>query len=222
MSILVYRDSDLAGAAAATLLAAQIIENPYAVLGLDYAADIRPVYRALAKMTGDGLLDWSDLTVFSLYEHVRPPKDKSVSARMNADLFASVNIAPERLFFPDSDSLDWSVSCNDYESRIMKAGGLDMLFVSVAENGSMVFNRGASELAPVTHVEREADGRVVTVGMKTLMSAHKVVAFLTGRNKKSVANAIFNGPVTPQLPASYLQLHRGAVFILDEDAAELL
>ena len=59
MSILVYRDKTVAAAAAATLLAAQIIEKPMSALGLDYAEDLVPVYRALARMTADGLLDWT-------------------------------------------------------------------------------------------------------------------------------------------------------------------
>lgn len=220
MSILVYRDKDLAGAAAATLIAAQIIEEPRSVLGFDCSAELRPVYRALAKMTGDGLLDWSDVSVFSLYEHVRPAAGRSVAARMDADLFSNVNIDREKLFFPESAPTDWSVSCAAYESRISEAGGLDMVFVSIGPDGSIVFNSGASELAPVTHAE--SSGRVVTVGMKTLMSAKKVVACLTGKDKSMAAGAIFNGPVSPQVPASYLQLHRGAVFILDEDAAGAL
>lgn len=220
MSILVYRDKDLAGAAAATLIAAQIIEDPRSVVGFDCSAELRPVYRALAKMTGDGLLDWSDLSVFSLYELVRPAAGRSVASRMDADLFSSVNIEREKLFFPASDSADWNISCAAYESRIMEAGGLDLAFVSVGPDGSIVFNSGASELVPVTHVE--ASGRVVTVGMKTIMNAKKVVACLTGKDKSAAVEAVFGGPVTPQVPASYLQLHRGAVFILDEDAAGAL
>ena len=222
MSILVYRDKDLAGAAAATLLAAQLIGQPRSVLGLDYTEDLRPVYRALAKMTGDGLLDWSDVTVFSLYERVRAGEEASVAYRIKKDLLDGVRVAPERLFFPDADSMNWSVSCADYESRVMKAGGLDVAFVSIAEDGGLVFNTGAGELAPVTHVERAGDGRVVTVGMKTLMNARRVVALMTGSNKASAAAAVFSGPVTPEVPASYLQLHRDAVFLLDEEAAENL
>ena len=49
MSVLVYRDKAIAGAAASTLLAAQIIEKPGCVLGLDCAEELLPVYRAVAR-----------------------------------------------------------------------------------------------------------------------------------------------------------------------------
>ena len=66
MSILVYKERKLAGAAASTLMAAQIIEKPACALGLDYSEELLPTYRALARMSRDGLLDWSDVRVFGL------------------------------------------------------------------------------------------------------------------------------------------------------------
>lgn len=59
----------------------------------------------------------------------------------------------------------------------------------------------------------------MTVGMSTVMSARKIVALLVGAEKADLAERIFNGPVTPQLPATYLLMHANAVFLLDEDAA---
>ena len=72
----------------------------------------------------------------------------------------------------------------------------------------------------MTHVERTENGRVVTVGLATVMSARKIVALMTGEDRTEIAGRIFNGPVTPQVPASYLQLHPNAVFLLDEAAAK--
>lgn len=219
MSILVYRDKTVAAAAAATLLAAQIIEKPMSALGLDYAEDLVPVYRALARMTADGLLDWSDATVFALSEHVRADAERTIASQMGPLLYERVNLKAERRFAPSAEAMDWSVACNDYEDAILRAGGMDMAFVSIGSDGSIARNLGAQELAPVTHVERTEEGRVVTVGMSTVMSARKIVALLVGAEKADLAERIFNGPVTPQLPATYLLMHANAVFLLDEDAA---
>lgn len=219
MSILVYRDKSIAGAAAATLLAAQIIEKPMSALGLDYAEDIAPVYRALGRMTADGLLDWSDASAFALSEYVRTDVDRTVASLMEPLLYERINLKRERRFAPSAEAMDWSVACNEYEDAILHAGGLDLVFLSVGKDGSIAYNIGAPELAPVTHVERTENGRVVTVGMTTVMSAKKVVALLVGSEKAELAERIFNGPVTPQIPATYLLLHANTVFILDEDAA---
>ena len=71
-------------------------------------------------------------------------------------------------------------------------------------------------------MERTANGRVVTVGLSTLMGAKKIVAYLIGADKAVIADRICNGPVTPQIPATYLQLHPNTVILLDEDAAARL
>lgn len=222
MSVLVYRDKSIAGAAAATLLAAQVIEKPMSVLGLDYSEEMAPVYRALARMTADGLLDWSDVTAFALSELVRADAERSIASQMSSLLYERVNIGQEKRFAPSGDTSNWSVACNEYEDRILCAGGLDLVFLAIRADGSIAYNIGATELAPVTHVERTENGRVVTVGLATIMGAQKVVAYLIGGDKAEAADHIFNGPVTPQVPATYLQMHANAVFILDEEAAARL
>lgn len=222
MSVLVYRDKSVAGAAAATLIAAQTIEKPASVLGFDLTDDMAPVYRALARMTGDGLLDWSDVTAFGLSEYVRADTDLSLTTQLSTLLYDRVNIKPERRFAPDAAATDWSVACNEYEDAILQAGGFDLVFLGIRPDGSIVFHPGAAELAPVTHVERTANGRVVTVGLSTLMGAKKIVAYLIGADKAAIADRICNGPITPQIPATYLQLHPNTVILLDEDAAARL
>lgn len=222
MSVLVYRDKSIAGAAAATLLAAQVIEKPMSVLGLDYSEDIVPVYRALARMTADGLLDWSDITAFALSEHVWADGAQSIASRMQTLFYEHVNLDAGRRYTPDAEAADWSVACTDYEDGILRAGGIDLAFLAVGPDGSIAYNVGAPELAPVTHVERTQDGRVVTVGLGTVMGAQKIVAYLVGGDKAAMAGQILNGPVTPQVPATYLQLHANVVFLLDEAAAAQL
>lgn len=220
MSVLVYRDRAIAGAAASTLLAAAIIERPGSVLGLDCADELLPVYRAVSRMTADGLLDWSGIRAYTLSETVRADADESVMERMKAALYDRVNILDENCVSPTAEATDWSVVCNDYENDILNAGGIDLMFLTVGKDGSIAHNLGASELAPVTHVERTDTGRVVTVGIATIMAARRVVVLMTAEEKMQIAGRIFNGPITPEVPASYLQLHPNAVFLLDEAAAK--
>lgn len=222
MSVLVYRDKATACAAAATLLSACIIEKPASVLGLDCAPELQPIYRTVARMTSDGLLDWGDVKTFNLYEHVRADAEKSVEAQLGGLLLDKVNLKASNRFAPRSEASDWSVVCNEYETSILSAGGLDTVFCAIRADGSVAYNLSASELAPVTHVERTEEGRVVTVGLTTLMSAKRVVAVMLGQDKEDMAARVFGGSIVPTVPASYLQLHANAVFLLDESAAEKL
>ena len=141
---------------------------------------------------------------------------------MQTLFYEHVNLDAGRRFTPDAEAADWSVACTDYEDGILRAGGIDLTFLAVGPDGSIAYNVGAPELAPVTHVERTQDGRVVTVGLGTVMGAQKIVAYLVGGDKAAMAGQILNGPVTPQVPATYLQLHANVVFLLDEAAAAQL
>ena len=220
MSVLVYRDSDTLSQALATLLAGCIIEKPNSALGLDCSAQLAPAYRKIAGMTSDGLLDWASVRAFNLFEHVKQGAETTDEARMHNMLYDRVNILPENIFAPSSETRDWSVLCNDYENAILDVGGLDTLVCTVGHDGRVACNMPNAELAPVTHVERAESGRVVTVGISTIMAAKRVIAVLSGYELSKIAPLVISGPVLPSVPASYLQLHQNAIFMLDEDAAE--
>jgi len=138
MSVLVYRDKSTAGAAAATLIAAQMIEKPTSVFGFDFADELYPVYRALARMTSDGLLDWSDTTCFSLAENVCGKDESFIHDSLCSLLYDKVNTTKSRLFSPAASANNWCAACNQYEEQILQAGGIDLLFLSVKADGSVV------------------------------------------------------------------------------------
>ena len=71
MSVLVFSDAQTAAAAAATLLAGQLIEKPSLVLGVDCAPALVSAFHSLSAMTANGLLNWGKATVFQLSERVR-------------------------------------------------------------------------------------------------------------------------------------------------------
>ena len=220
MSVLVYRDSDTLSQAVATLLAGCIIEKPNSVLGLDCSAQLASAYRKIAGMTSDGLLDWTTVRAFNLFEHVKQDADESDEFRMRTMLYNRVNITPENIYSPCSEANDWSVECNNFEDAILDVGGLDTLVCTVGADGRIACNMPGTELAPVTHVERTDSGRVVTIGISTVMAAKRVIAVLSGFDLARIAPLVITGPVLPSIPASYLQLHHNAIFMLDEDAAE--
>ncbi len=220
MSVLVYRDSDVLSQAIATMLAGCIIEKPTSVLGLDCSAQLSAAYRKIAGMTNDGLLDWTSIRAFNLFEHVRTDAEPSDASRMHTMLYDRVNIQAENVFSPYKEARDWSKLCNEYEDAICGIGGIDTALCVVGRDGRVACNLPGSELAPVTHVEHTDSGRVVTVGISTIMAAKRVIVVLGGYDLSQIAPLIITGPIVPSVPASYLQLHPNAIFMLDEDAAE--
>ena len=56
------------------------------------------------------------------------------------------------------------------------------------------------------------------MGIGTIMSAKKILVVVSGEDKAEILNQVINGPVTPKVPASILQLHPDVTIVADEAA----
>ena len=52
--------------------------------------------------------------------------------------------------------------------------------------------------------------------MSTVMQAREIILLAFGENKTSTVAKAVEGPVSPNVPASFLQEHPNAMFYLDE------
>ena len=57
-----------------------------------------------------------------------------------------------------------------------------------------------------------------TMGIQTIMQAKKILIVVNGENKADIVERAFLGPVTPEVPASILQLHNDVTLVGDEAA----
>lgn len=237
MGIMIYRDKDAASAAAATLIAAQMIEKPNCVLGLTATDMASLVYRKLVSMTASGILDWSEVTVFQTSEFMakRAGNVGILSAYLASFLYEQVNMQLARVHAPNHNAQDLQAACSSFEADIIASGGLDTVVLYLGQNGHLAFNGPAREFSAFTHVEllpqntieecrgiSGADGMVsqsITMGISTMMSAKRIILLALGAQVAGIAARILSSAVTPAVPASILQLHPNVTFVLDEDAA---
>ena len=72
--------------------------------------------------------------------------------------------------------------------------------------------------------EREEDvpRQAISMGMQAITQARKILLIASGADKADALYASCFGPVTPQVPASILQLHPNVTIMLDAPAASLL
>ena len=61
-----------------------------------------------------------------------------------------------------------------------------------------------------------------TMGVGTIMNARKVLLIASGKDKAEIIKKSFFGPVTPEVPASILQMHPDFTLVADEDALSLV
>ena len=65
-------------------------------------------------------------------------------------------------------------------------------------------------------------GRAITMGMGTILKAERILLLASGESKAQAVSRAMKGALTPQVPASFLQLHRHVTLLVDCEAAGLL
>ena len=159
---------------------------------------------------------------------------------MNHNLFDYVNINPERTHLPNGMNPDADEECKRYEEVIRSTGGVDLQLLGLGHNGHIGFNEPGEAFELETHCvdltqetieanKRFFDGNVdlvpkqaYTMGIKTIMQARKVLMVVNGTGKAEIVKKAFFGPVTPEVPASILQMHPDFILVGDEEALSLI
>lgn len=130
-------------------------------------------------------------------------------------------------------------ACRRYDELLRSLGGTDLQLLGIGRNGHIGFNEPGDTFIRNTHTvilaenTRQANARffssiddvptrACTMGIGGIFSAKKILLLANGAQKAQALQAAFCGPVTPQVPASILQLHPDVTVIADEAAGQLL
>lgn len=221
---------------AAEYIAAQVILKPDSVLGLATGSSPIGIYKYLVEKYRNGNLDFSETVSINLDEYVGLDGSHEQSYRyfMQDNLFDHVNFKPENTFVPNGCAADLAAECREYDARVRRFGGIDLQLLGIGFDGHIGFNEPDDHFTAETHVVDllpstiEANSRffssidevpkqAVTMGMGSIMTAKKVLLIANGKKKKEVLEKALNGKITPQLPASLLQLHRDVTVIFSEE-----
>jgi glucosamine-6-phosphate deaminase len=216
--------------------------NPRLVLGLPAGRTPIPLYEELARLHGEGRVDFRRARAFNLDEFVGLAANHPGSYRafMRHTLFDRINLPRKSADAPRGDARDLAGECARYERAIDKAGGVDLQILGLGLNGHVGFNEPAPALIARTHrarlslttrranaplfhervraVPREA----ISMGMGTILSARRLVLIATGVDKAAAVQQLVEGQVTTGIPATLLQLHPRAEIWVDRDAASRL
>lgn len=222
---------------AANIISAQVIMKPNCVLGLATGSTPIGTYDQLVEWYNKGDLDFSEVTTVNLDEYKGLPctNDQSYYYFMHQHLFDRVNIDPERTNVPNGMEPDAEKECGRYEELIRSLGGVDLQLLGLGHNGHIGFNEPGEAFEKETHCVDltestiEANKRffasaddvpkqAYTMGIKTIMQAKKILIVVNGENKADIVERAFFGPVTPEVPASILQLHNDVTLVGDEAA----
>lgn len=237
MNIIRAKDYEDMSRKAANILAARIILKPDCVLGLATGSTPLGVYARLIDKYNRGDLDFSRVSTVNLDEYRGLPEDNAQSYHyfMRHNLFRHINIRPDHTFVPDGMEPDGALACQAHEDTIRKLGGIDLQLLGLGNNGHIGFNEPGPVFEKETHPVDLAESTIranarfferieqvptqaYTMGIGTIMRARQILLIVSGSGKADIVARAFWGPVTPQVPASILQMHPDVTLVADEEA----
>lgn len=234
MRVLKVKSYDEMSLLAARMIGGQILLKPDSVLGLATGSSPIGTYKNLVEDYKKGILDFSKVTTVNLDEYYGLDGENNQSYRyfMNDNLFDHVNIDKANTHVPNGVAEDIDAESARYEALVESLGGADLQLLGIGHNGHIGFNEPDTYFPATVHGVKltestiQANSRLfdriedvptmaITMGIGTIMKAKKIL-LIAGEDKAAIIERSVNGPVTPDVPASILQLHKDATVILVE------
>lgn len=213
-------------------------ENRKFVLGLPTGSSPLGMYKELIAMNKAGEVSFKHVVTFNMDEYVALPREhpESYYSFMWNNFFNHIDIPREQVNILDGNAPDLEKECNEYEERILKAGGIRLFIGGIGPDGHIAFNEPGSSLTSRTRVKTLMDDTIIansrffennisivprkalTVGVGTVMDADEVLILVSGYNKARALQQAIEGGVSQMCTLSALQLHPKGIIVCDEMA----
>ncbi len=194
-------------------------------------------YAELTRLRHAGQVDASQTRIFQLDEYVglSPDDIRALYRWMREVLLEPLAIPSAQVTRLAGEADDLTAECRRYDRAVMATGGIDLAVLGLGPNGHLGFNEPPSdEHAPTRPVRlSEASLRsnaaywggrdqvpreALTAGMSTLLAARQIILLVRGSHKRQILRRVLSGPITPEVPASYLQRAECCTVIADRAA----
>ncbi|MBK1833759.1 glucosamine-6-phosphate deaminase [Roseibacillus ishigakijimensis] len=176
---------------------------------------------------------------FNLDEYLGLAADDvmSYSHYMHSKLYQHVAMAQIHLM--DGLTANPEEECARYERAIAEAGGIDWQLLGIGGNGHLGFNepgsprdsrtrvvalaeRTRSDAAPAFGGLDKVPTQAMSMGLGTILEGRQLVMMAWGKGKAGIVERALTGPVSEEVPASFLQEHGAARVILDRESGAWL
>lgn len=211
-------------------------EGKPCVLGLATGSTPTRVYAELIKLHKQGL-SFKNVITFNLDEYypIEPTSLQSYVRFMNEHLFDSIDIPKTNINIPDGTLPKDKVAdfCKQYDAKIDSLGGIDLQILGIGRTGHIGFNEpGSSEKSPtrmitldqVTRIDAASDffgeenvpRKAITMGVGSILKSKRIIMMAWGEGKGPIVQKAVEGPVTDQIPSTFLQKHANTQVILED------
>ncbi|WP_462226409.1 glucosamine-6-phosphate deaminase [Alkalibacterium sp.] len=211
----------------------EALENGAEVFGLATGSTPETLYKEIR----DSSLDFSDKKAVNLDEYIglAPDHPQSYHTFMKEHLF---DMKPFKETHIPNGLADEETEPNRYDEVIEK-NPIDVQILGIGTNAHIGFNEPGTSFESTTQKvaltqdtieankryfdsEKDVPRYAFSMGIKSIMSAKKIILIAYGENKAKAIEDTVNGAVTEAVPSSVLQQHDDVTLILDEAAASKL
>lgn len=219
---------------AAGLLSDRLAAKPDLVVCLPTGSTPVPLYARLSEL--DPAVGSATVVLLDEYLGLPAGHPARCDSMLGGALVDRLSRPPRFVTFA-VDSADPEAACRRYDADIAVLGGLDLVVLGLGANGHVGMNEpGSLPDSPTRVVELAASTREaaagygadpvpthgVTLGMAGILAAREIWLLATGIGKAAILRETLDGPVTGDVPATFLRGHPGLRVIVDEAAtAEL-
>ncbi len=226
---------------AADMIERQLLRKPSSVLGLATGSTPVGLYQELVRRHREEGLDFSKVITFNLDEYLdlSPSHSQSYRYFMDENLFSHINVDPKNIHVPYGHAEEVVEFCEWYEEEIKRAGGIDIQVLGIGADGHIAFNEPGSSLGSRTRLKTltkqtiddnarffdkpdEVPRFAITMGVGTILEAKEIILLANGGKKADIVAQALEGPITAQVSASALQMHRHVTVIVDSEAGSKL
>lgn len=240
-TVTVVDDYEAMSKLAADRVADVITAYPNAAITVPTGSTPAGMYEELVRRINSGALDVSQVQIFCLDDYLgqTPEDEASLTKLLIREFLEPANIPMENVHFIPTVTNDPHAAAKQYEESIAAAGGLKLAVVGLGNNGHIAFNEPGSgpdtrtRVVDLTRESRDQNAayyegaeipeQAITMGIGTILDAEKIVMIVSGEAKADIVGEMVNGPMTDDLPGSWIgKAGQRAELIVDQAAAAKL
>lgn len=223
---------------AANLVIEHINNNPKDLLVFPTGNTPLGMFEHLVSNYEAGKVSFKESRLLELdeYSGISLTDDRSLFAWLDRSLINKVNFLTENVYRFNSDNTEVEIEIQRIENIIHKNNGLDLLILGLGPNGHLGFNEPGSSVDSSTRLVKLtpesiqsnarywSDYSVVpeygfTLGMKSILSAKKVILLVQGSSKADILYKTINANISDDIPATHLRTLNNCIILSDQEAA---
>lgn len=197
-----------------------------------------PMLKRLVEMQKENIVNLKDAYYVSLDEWwgIGYETPGSCVQVMKDTFYTPAGISESHMALFDGTSDSAESEMNRVSSFVERHNGLDLIVLGVGMNGHIGFiepgvhSENSCELIPLSETTKRISSKYfgyttplqygITLGLKTMMQAKKIVVMADGARKKEIMDQVLNGPISEDCPASLLRMSERVAYYMDAAAAE--